>query len=148
MEVTVTEGRIRLLEANARKMVPEEQASSFTAATPTAVAGQLVTVSSSGESKVRELDQEEVADRTAWKRGMLVFRGEPLRDVLKEFARYTDQKFIPNDDSIGDIPVGGLYRATDVEGLLMALRENFGLQTSLVGDTVMIARKTDADGRH
>ena len=148
MEVTVTEGRIRLLEDSARKMLREDRAGPSVIAAPTAAAGQLVTVTSSGETRVRELAKDEADDRTAWKRGMLVFRGEPLREVLKEFTRYTDQKLIPNDDSIGDIPVGGVYRTADVDGLLMALRENFGLQTWLVGDTVMIARNADADIRH
>ena len=147
MEVTVTEGRIRLLEDNiARKPVSEDPAGATSTASPTAVAGQLVMVTGNGESRVRELDKEAMADRTAWQRGMLVFRGEPLRDVLKEFARYTNQKFIPQDDSIGDMPVGGLFRAADVEGLRIALRKNFGLQTWLVGDSVMIARENATGG--
>ncbi len=143
MEVTVTEGRIRLMNDEPRKTVSEEPVSLSGAESPIAVAGQLVTVESSGKPRVRDLPLEELADLTAWQRGKLVFRGEPLREVLQEFARYTNLKFIPNDETIGDIPVGGVFRAADVEGLMMALRENFGLRTSIVGDAVVIARNAD-----
>lgn len=147
MEVTVTEGRIRVLEDRALRAGTALPAGSSGMESPTAVAGQLVTVAGDGEPRVKALAADELSDRTAWEKGVLVFRGAPLRDVLKEFARYTDRKFVPNDDSIGDIPVGGFYRATDVDSLLLALNENFELRTWIVGDTVIIARRTDAAGR-
>ncbi len=147
IEVMVTRGQIRLLNQYAHDPDSAQPARAPAIALTGAVAGQLVTVTSGGEFRVRYLGNDEVADRTAWQSGTLVFRSKPLRTVIKEFSRYTSQRFVLNDESIGDIAVGGLFRTSDVDGFLMALHENFGLKTWVHGDAIMIGRGTDIDAR-
>jgi transmembrane sensor len=56
--------------------------------------------------------------------------------VLAEVERYTTTKFALADDKLRDVRVGGYFHAGDVDGLLVALRENF-----------LIDSRRDAQGR-
>lgn len=148
MEVTVTQGQIGMLDGDAHEPVSGQRAHGPGIALATAVAGQLITVSSGGKSRVRDIDTEEVADRTARQSRMLVFRRNPLRAVIKEFSRYSSQRYVPSDESIGDIAVGGFFQTADVDGYLKALRENFALETWVDGDAIMIGRRTTPTARY
>jgi len=64
---------------------------------------------------------------------MLVFNGEPLNSVLLEIGRYTTVVFAP-DDAIRDVRVGGYFRAGDIDGLLLALRESFDIDSRRTAD--------------
>ncbi len=89
-----------------------------------------------GFQTVRKLETGEADARLAWQRGMLIFEGEPLGEALAEVDRYTTTKFILADEKLRDVRVGGYFRAGDVDGLLVALRENF-----------LIDSRRDAQGR-
>ena len=77
---------------------------------------------------VQGLDATEIEVQLSWQRGMLVFDGEPLDSVLLEIGRYTTVVFAP-DDSIRNVRVGGYFRAGDIDGLLVALRESFDIDS-------------------
>jgi transmembrane sensor len=67
--------------------------------------------------------------RLAWQRGMLIFQGETLEVVLSEIDRYTNTDFLLADDSLRSVRIGGYFRAGDIDGLLIALRENFNIDS-------------------
>ena len=76
---------------------------------------------------VRRLAPAEMDARLAWQRGMLIFNGETLEVVLAEIDRYTNTEFLLADDSLRTVRIGGYFRAGDIDGLLIALRENFNI---------------------
>jgi transmembrane sensor len=153
VEVTVTEGKVRVTRplldppgADARRpgrsgraAVPAE---AFDA---TLVQGQLARLERPEGGRVEPLEivQLEPVDldiKLAWQRGILIFRGEPLEAMLSEVARYTTARFAIEDDSLRGVRVGGYFRAGDVDGLLLALRENFNIESERVGADRIVLR--------
>lgn len=78
-----------------------------------------------------------IHDRLSWRDGNLVFRGETLQDALHELSRYTSENFKVVDQRINDVRIAGLYKAGDVEGLLVALKENFNIASVRSPDGVI-----------
>ena len=69
--------------------------------------------------------------------GNLVFRGETLQDALDQLSRYTPENFKVVDPRISDVRIAGLYKAGDVDGLLLALKENFNIASMRSTDGVI-----------
>lgn len=69
------------------------------------------------------IQPEEMEVKLAWQHGMLLFRGDPLEQVLREFGRYTTIK-LEATEAVRDIKVEGYYRAGDVERLLVGIEKN------------------------
>ncbi len=86
-----------------------------------------------GPATVENLGIDAVQTRLSWQRGMLAFEDEPLEAVLAEMGRYTTIELVP-DVAVRDVRVGGYFRATDVDGLLFALEENFGIRSTRAPD--------------
>jgi transmembrane sensor len=136
VELTVTEGRVKVLYVpppgpDTPAKIREE------AMHPETTVGALeMALVEPGFQTVRKIEASEVDARLAWQRGMIIFEGEPLGEVLAEVDRYTTTKFVLGDEKLRDVRVGGYFRAGDVDGLLVALRENF-----------LIDSRRDAQGR-
>lgn len=81
---------------------------------------------------VRTIGAQELARRLSWRRGLLVFAGEPLELVVEEISRYTTTTIEITDPAIAAISIGGQFQAGDTEGLLAALESNFDLRVTRV----------------
>ncbi len=90
--------------------------------------------------RIVRLDAADLDTRLAWQRGMLIFQGEPLQQILVEVARYTTTEIVLADDALRDVRVGGYFRAGDVDGLLEALRENFQIEFERLGADRVVLR--------
>jgi transmembrane sensor len=144
IEVAVTEGRVRVLH---RAGGPERPLSEAMTPAPAGIerlivdsvvsAGQVVIVEQD-ISTLKRLAPEDIDVELAWQRGMLIFRGEPLEAVLREVGRYTTVDFELADETLASVRVGGYFRVGEIDGLLLALRENFGIQASRSGQTVVL----------
>ena len=86
------------------------------------------------EATVKDLSAEDIEVKLSWRQGRLIFRGEPLEVALAEVERYTTVQFVFLDDDIRAREVIGRFRTGDVEGLLLALRMNFGVDYERVDD--------------
>lgn len=134
VEVTVSEGRVALLSAPA---VMNRDLSEFDADAHAAVeviAGERAIVRNLKLEKIEELEPSEVERRMSWRRGILVFAGEPLSEAVAEVSRYTEFRIEIGDSSLGDIPVGGYFQAGEVDSFLRALESAFGVHIEKVGD--------------
>jgi transmembrane sensor len=133
-EVTVTEGRVAVAHPASGSVT-----GTAVAARPelTLVAGNLALIRARGE-EVRSIEPAQIEASLAWQRGMLIYRGETLADVLADMGRYTNVRFAIADDSLRDRRVGGYFRAGDVDGLLLALHESFGVEQRRDGDTIIL----------
>jgi transmembrane sensor len=126
VRMMVTEGKVRVAPR-----VPD--AAPQASASPAIVSAGNLAVMHEGPMVVKGVDPTEIEVQLSWRRGMLVFNGEPLASVLLEIGRYTTVVFAP-DDSIRNVRVGGYFRAGDVDGLLAALRESFDIDSKRTAD--------------
>ena len=100
---------------------------------PTTVSAGEIAILNEQISTVEKLDPEDIDIQLAWQRGMIVFQGEPLEVILAEVSRYTTVKFSMADDEMRNIRVAGYFPAGDVERLLLALHENFQIESQRFG---------------
>ena len=106
-----------------------------------ASAGQVVSIDGD-RLTLQTVSTEEMSDRLAWQRGMLVFDGEPLASALSEVTRYTGVRFEFEDEQVAQIRVGGFYKANDIEGLTRSLQQNLPIRTTQVApDRIVISSK-------
>ena len=61
------------------------------------------------------------------------FREKTLEEAIHEISRYTSVEFEILDDNIRAVRVAGLFKAGDINGLLLTLRENFQIPSQRVG---------------
>jgi len=87
----------------------------------------------------------EVEQKLAWQQGALIFKGEPLEQVLREASRYTEKKLIISDPSIRTIPVGGHFKTSDIDGLLASLGQGFGLKITEDGENRVFLSENPAN---
>jgi transmembrane sensor len=73
----------------------------------------------------RPLNPSEASDLLAWQRGRLIFKGETLGDVLAEFDRYTNTRFILSGDELRNVRIIGDFRTDHIEDLLLSLRKDY-----------------------
>jgi len=90
-------------------------------------AGETVKVDVEDESfERRSIQPNEMENRLIWRRGMLLFQGNSLEEVIREVSRYTSITF-EVDDSVKDIQVVGIFETGDIEGLLLTMSRTFGV---------------------
>ncbi|MDY6983272.1 MAG: FecR domain-containing protein [Pseudomonadota bacterium] len=136
-EVTVTEGRVQILDAAeaAAGSAPAQVDEWWTrpALGSGLVSGQVAVFDARDGvttlPQVRELDPDALETRLAWQDGTLVFESETLAEVLAEFSRYTAVDFVLDDPQLGEQRIAGVIVAGDVVNLVETLRENFGIDT-------------------
>ena len=152
LEVLVTKGEVRLLPATAGDGGDDAKraaAAAGTAADTSVVAGHVAIVDAGApgvddpDPEVRSLEPIDVDTKLAWQRGMLIFRGEPLDEMLQEVARYTTTRFVLADPALAELRVGGYFRAGDVDGLLTALRDSLDIEFERLDDDAIALRAAD-----
>ena len=81
---------------------------------------------------------ESIEDTLAWHRAMLVFKGEPLADVVVEVSRYTAMKIVIPERETRQLKVGGLFKVGDTQSMFEALYDGFGIKAEYVSDNVVM----------
>lgn len=100
------------------------------------VAGEQVRVSSAGEL-VRTAGVE--IDRVmAWRERKLIFRDEPLADIVAEFNRYNDTQLIVEGTAIRDRRITGVFNADDPGALVAFLSRDPLLSVQSREDAIVI----------
>lgn len=122
IEVIVTEGIVKVLGEEAPLVEQLER-------------GQSAWVAADGTLRIAQLEGEALNGRLAWRNGMLVFDGQTLAEAIGEFSRYSNERIVLTDPSLGRLRIGGFFPAGDTDALADALRGNFGLDV-----------RRDADG--
>lgn len=142
VEVTVTEGRVALLENGGT----HRRRSGLSLQTITAGQEALLTTR---DVAVQHIDSTEIFRRLAWERRELSFDGQTLSEAVADFGRYTNRKIIIDDPSIASLEVGGSFRALDLESFTAALGRAFGISSSISADGTIHLYRADGDaGRH
>lgn len=102
--VTVLEGVVELEGGGERKQLS---------------AGQQLAYSDDG--RFLDLPPTDPASATAWRQGLLVFRGRRLVDVVSEICRYHDVDIRLPDPRLADLRVNGSFRTEQLDALLNAV---------------------------
>ncbi|MEM8982683.1 MAG: FecR domain-containing protein [Pseudomonadota bacterium] len=92
-------------------------------------AGQQVGVSSTGRLLAPEpIATDEVG---AWRRHQLIYKGDPLTDLLSDANRYSDVpiEIAPGSEAIGSLKVRGVFLGTDIERLLATIEQVLPIET-------------------
>jgi len=129
VRVTVTQGVVKVMD---RAQSPRDEL--FVRA------GQLAEIGAVSVN-IQRVDAARLDAAQAWQRGVLIYQGEALEDVIADVSRYTSVRFRIEDDSIRQRRVGGVFRTGDVEGLLLALRETFGIEPHRQGDLIVLSER-------
>ena len=127
VSLLVTDGKVLVAQrAPTKKMdviVPERLP-----ATAMAIArGEKIVLGARNE-KISRVDDKEMETALSWRQGNLVFRGETLVHAVAEINRYTPVQLEIADESLKQERIAGLFKAGDVDGLLVALEQNFHIR--------------------
>lgn len=132
VEVTVEEGTVALASSQPPAVTKETSPDSAPLAHLTA--GQSVMLKESVET-VQQLPKAELDRKLAWRKGVLVYSGEPLQEVIAEISRYTDIEIEIADPALAAKPVAGYFPVSRIDGLFQALQLNFGIHVERVDAT-------------
>lgn len=135
-DVIVTEGRVHV-KPLANKTNTVADANTELGVIQELGRGEKLSARASKPIAVESIGATVISDRLSWRDGNLVFRGETLQDALNELSRYTPESFKVVDQRINDVRIAGLYKAGDVDSLLVALKENFNIASMRSKDGVI-----------
>lgn len=149
IDVLVTEGKVELAARDRAAAVsnPARQTpapASVTAVPPLAQLGLLAegqgasimaqAASPEAIPEVKLMDSDTLKRRDAWRKGLVLFTGESLEDVVAEISRYTTVSIDIVDPAIKKLRIGGQFRLGDLQGMFDVLEANFGLQITLLAE--------------
>ncbi len=70
------------------------------------------------------VERADVAALTAWRQGKVVFKDQPLEDVVREMNRYLDRPIRVADSRLKRLRMAGVFSIQDAEGFVRALQGN------------------------
>jgi transmembrane sensor len=82
-----------------------------------------------------------VDDRTAWRRGRLIFVDRPLGEVVDILARYHRGYVVVADDALRRLRVTGVFDAKDPIGALRAIEASLDLDAVHLTDYLVLLRR-------
>ncbi|MCU7555127.1 FecR domain-containing protein [Alteromonas sp. ASW11-19] len=140
-ELVVTEGRVMVKD----RFAAPAKASLFSSKPVTGegllmFSGEKATIKGDVDKK-QNLTADAIEDDLAWQKGMIVFKGESLERVLAEIGRYTPLRFSIADETLKQRRVAGYFKVGDIEGLLSALENSFGISHEKVSETTITLSK-------
>jgi len=85
------------------------------------------------EQKPAKISESDIRAALSWQQGNLSFNGESLEQAIFEISRYTSTQFEFENDEIRSVRIAGLFKAGDVNGLLIALEDTFNISSRQIG---------------
>jgi transmembrane sensor len=127
VELIVTDGKVLVSDINNGAVAPLKLKNVYLSPKSFAVSkGQKAQLKASNTSIIGS-DEGKLASDLAWQQGNLIFRGETLFDAMQEVSRYTNYQFDFGDEETKSLQIAGLFKTSDISGLLAALESNFNV---------------------
>ncbi|AGH42292.1 FecR family protein [Paraglaciecola psychrophila] len=127
VELIVTDGKVLVSDINSQTVEPLKLKNVYLSPKSFAVnKGQKAQLKASNTSIIGS-DKGKLASDLAWQQGNLIFRGESLFDAMQEVSRYTNYQFDFGDEDTKSLQIAGLFKTSDISGLLAALESNFNV---------------------
>ncbi|GGO70625.1 FecR family protein [Bowmanella pacifica] len=101
--------------------------------------GQLMQAGTRGEYRPMQdntapIVAKELEKRLSWRQGNIIFTGDRLEDAIAEVSRHTLVQFEFIDEQARNVQVAGRFKLGDLDGLLVALQDNFNIHYQRIGD--------------
>jgi transmembrane sensor len=144
IEITVTEGKVRVEPALAAGRSRDEQANRSgmpASGGPTFVnAHERVSVSLAATSSppIERLAPADVRAALAWQRRVTDFSDTPLAEVAARFNRHHALQLVVADPALGARRIGGMFALDDVEAFVRLLERDGIVRTEREGSTVRL----------
>ena len=87
--------------------------------------------------QIKMVVAQQIEDELSWRQGMLIFKGEPLGEVVEEVSRYTSLRIIIPERKARELKIGGFFKVGDTESLFEALQEGFDIHVNRVSDDMV-----------
>lgn len=143
IEVLVDEGKVDLVRVEPVVARPAIASASTSASKPLPLLAENVFGSlERGEgaifNKVEEqfsvLAEKDLEQQQSWRKGVLIFAGEPLGQVVSEIGRYTSARIEIKDPKLDGLQVGGRFNVGDIDALFNVLESAFDVQVVAVAE--------------
>lgn len=79
------------------------------------------------EEQAWSVQRTDVAARTAWRQGKVVFRDQTLDEVVQEMNRYLPEPIELMDEKLKRLRMAGVFNIEDAQGFLLALQEQLSV---------------------
>jgi transmembrane sensor len=127
VELIVTDGKVLVSDINSQTVEPLKLKNVYLSPKSFAVSkGQKAQLKARNTSIIGS-NKGKLASDLAWQQGNLIFRGESLFDAMQEVSRYTNYQFDFGDEDTKSLQIAGLFKTSDISGLLAALESNFNV---------------------
>jgi transmembrane sensor len=137
--VTLIEGRVLVTpRAAAVALLPSQEREA--AAVPLS-AGQTLTTSLDAPAPPR-VEQVSLDTVTSWESGRLIFKDEPLEQVVERMARYSSQKILIGDERAAKLRISGVFNAGDVPTFVDTVARYLPVQATSQPDGDIVLRST------
>jgi transmembrane sensor len=83
-------------------------------------AGEELRVSLNGLTKL--IPHADLDSLTAWRKGLLIIRDEPLGQAVRRFNRYSSLQIEIQGDALAAEHIGGVFKAGDTQGFIRAIQ--------------------------
>lgn len=146
IEVLVTEGRVAVAAA-------ESPPAAATKPAPPGIplaAGQRLLIAAGGAAaaaKVEPVSAEEMRALLAWQDPLLVFADTSLAEAVARFNRYNAVQLAVGDAALGARPVGGSFKAGNVEAFVRLLEATEEITAERIGSGRIVLRRVPAASR-
>ena len=81
-----------------------------------------------------EVTQQDIERHLAWINGQLIFERATLAEAVAEFNRYNRRKLQIGDPDVARVQIGGAFRSTNIDDLIVELNSLFGIRATAIGD--------------
>lgn len=97
------------------------------------------------EEQAWSVQRTDVAARTAWRQGKVVFRDQTLDEVVQEMNRYLPEPIELMDEKLKRLRMAGVFNIEDAQGFLLALQEQLPVMVvkGQVGQGGLRIKKTE-----
>jgi transmembrane sensor len=137
--VTLIEGRV-LVTPRAAALPVVSSGKRAVAALPLS-AGQTLTTSLDAPTPPR-IEQVSLDTVTSWESGQLIFKDEPLDQVVERMARYSSQKILLGDERAAKLRISGVFNAGDVPTFVDTVARYLPVHASSQPDGDIVLRST------
>lgn len=127
LKVTVVQGRVLLDMAEPTR-------------SPTLLTEGDTAIATTNSLSVTKKTLRQLADDTAWRRGVLVFDRVTLADAAVEFNRYNREKLVIVGERTAHRIIGASFPIHDVEQFVDVTQDVLGLHAEKHGDQIVISR--------
>lgn len=129
LEVSLVEGRTKIESADAHSGAPA-----------VVMKPGEVAIAHDGHIALVKKGEHRISEDLGWRRGVVIFDNTTLADAVTELNRYNREQLAISDPSIARLKIVGTFPATDLELVLAAAEDVYGLHFTRDGNNIRIHR--------